>query len=109
MSDIVTYVTQNPDPFAEGCANTGEVADGIVFNGVDPDAITVCFIGRQSIIEAFGEMHRLTPVQVKKLLKAHEDLKKKESERVLLENEVRRWRDFGERMEENGLVIQLME
>lgn len=69
MSELVSYHHRSPDPMVAGCQNTREEGtDGVVFNGVEPLVASFMFIGRQSIIEAVGELYGLTPAEVKSRL-----------------------------------------
>jgi hypothetical protein len=68
MTDIARYHSFNPDPQNPHCCNTGDSGDGVLFPGVQSLSGRPIFIGRQSIIEAFAELHDMTPARVKKLI-----------------------------------------
>lgn len=61
LSDLVSYHERSPDEMVEGCQNTGEVGDGVVFTHVEPQVGTHMFIGRRSIIEAAAALFDTTP------------------------------------------------
>lgn len=69
-SNLVAYHKISPDPVVDGCMNTGEGGDGVVFLNVEPLVGVHLFIGRQSIIEAVAELYGITPVEVDDLLTA---------------------------------------
>ena len=63
-SELVSYHEVSPDPVVDGCMNTRQHEDGVVFNGVEPMEGTHLFIGRTSLVEAVALMYGLTPNQV---------------------------------------------
>lgn len=105
-TDLVKYFDVSPDPLIAGCANTGEEnTDGVVFIGIEPMDRTYCFVGRQSILEAFSLLQGITVAEVKKLLKAHNDLAL-ERERVKeLTARLKSYQDWAAKAEDAGVVL----
>lgn len=68
QSGLVSYHERSPDPLVAGCRNTGETTDGVVFNHIEPEIGSFCFVGRRSIIEAVGVLFNLTPDEVERAL-----------------------------------------
>lgn len=68
-SELCFYAPENPDPQFPGCRNTGELGDGVVFNGFEPHVGHVGFIGRTSINEAAAVLYDLTVEEVVAALK----------------------------------------
>ncbi len=65
MSDLVQYYATNPDPYHDGCMNSGLVEEGVAFLGVEPQEGIYTFIGITHLLEAVAEVYGLTPNQVK--------------------------------------------
>ena len=64
-SQIVAYHPANPDPLGNGCCNTGESGDGVVFLNFEPQHGSMSFIARQSLVEAAAVLFDLAPQAVK--------------------------------------------
>jgi hypothetical protein len=69
--ELAQYFERSPDHEVPGCRNTGEeITDGVVFPGIEVLAGAHCFVGRQSIYEAVGELHGITVQEVKDRMNA---------------------------------------
>lgn len=110
VSDIVTYYPVNPDPEHGVCRNTGDAdTDGVVFDGIEPMIGTFCYVGRQSILEAFALLYDVTPAEVRKLLKATEKGKELAKQLKDLQAKCDRYDQFVKDAEKAGIFITAIE
>lgn len=109
MNEFIDYYENNPDDAMDGCLNTGQPGDGVVFRNVEPINSEFCFIGRQSVLEAFAILNDMTPNRAKKLLKTVEQNKELLAEVEELREKVAAWEKFARSAEDAGVVLQLME
>lgn len=108
-SDLVSYHDRNPDPEWGVCRNTNEPdTDGVVFNYIEPMEGTVCFVGRQSIVEAVAVLFSTTPAQVLKMETAVKDLAACKRENARLQKEAAKFQAFIDKAEDAGIIIPLM-
>lgn len=65
MNELVEFYDHNPDPYHDGCLNSGILEEGVVFRHVEPAEGFQTFIGVTSLLAAVAEVYGLTPNQVK--------------------------------------------
>jgi hypothetical protein len=110
MSDLVSYHPTNPDPEHGCCRNTGEEGvDGVVFSGIEPVEGTYCFVGRQSILEAFALLFGVKPNEIKKFLKANDLLKEERASIKAMQAKLDAIDQFVVRAESAGIFVKLLE
>lgn len=110
VSDIVTYHAVNPDPEFGVCRNTGEGdTDGVVFDGIEPVYGTFCYVGRQSILEAFALLYKVSPSQVQTFLKSTEKVKELTEQLKTLKAKCDRYDKFVKDAERAGIFITAIE